>query len=559
MAQIIDQHGNPIPAREIARARFRGRAGGGAQALVGRGGVPFDGADWTSSEMASWRPWLGSPDGEVNPYRDTVVARIRDLVRNDGWAAGTVTRTLDAVIGADFRLSSIPDYRALARRFGAAFDPVWAREFSDAFEQIHRAWATDPARYCDLGRRHSFTQICRLAFRHYLVEGEAVASIPWRPDRVGYGRARWATTVQTIDPDRLSNPNGVMDTETLRGGVELDGDEVPVAYHFRMAHLGDWFAAGKSVQWERLPRETEWGRPIVVHHFDADRAGQHRPVGGIFTPVLARLRMLAKYDQLEVQAAIVNAIFGAYIESPYDPDDIQSALNSDEAMSAYQQERAKFHEDRRLMAGDVRLATLYPGEKINTISSSRPASAFDMFEAAMLRNFAAATGNSYEAVSGDYRGSTYSSARQALLEAWRTLGRRRHEFGAGFCTPIAGALLEEAIDRGEVPLPAGAPDFAEARAEYLRCRWIGPGRGWIDPTKEPEGSRMKMASGLSTLQREAAENDGLDWEENLDQLALEQDAARRRGLNLVFATTGGQQQDPGAAPPERQEREGPRP
>jgi lambda family phage portal protein len=297
---------------------------------------------------------------------------------------------------------------------------------------------------------------------------------------------------------------------------------------------------------------------MIVHHMDDERAGQHRPVGGIFTPVLARLRMLAKYDQLEVQAAIVNAIFGAYVESPYDPEDIQNALSDEDSLSAYQKNRMDFHQDRRLMAGDVRLATLYPGEKINTISSSRPAAAFDMFEGAMLRNIASAVGDSYESVSGDYRGSSYSSARQGLLSAWRTTGRRRVEYGDGFCTPQAGALMEEMFDLGELPLPAGALDFAQARAEYLRCRWVGPGRGWIDPVKEPEGSKSKIAAGLSTLQREAEENDGLDWEENMDQLALEEQAAKDRGLNLTYTVTGGQQTPPAdaeAAAPEREQGE----
>ncbi|MGG5811460.1 phage portal protein [Falsiroseomonas sp. CW058] len=541
-AKIVDQHGREITRGEIARARIRG--------LIGNPGAPYDAADRSSAEMAGWNAVLGSPDTETGPNRDLAVARIRDMVRNDGWAAGTVTRTLDASIGADFRLSAKPDYRALARRFGGAFDVEWAKEFADAAEAAFRAWGEDPCNYGDAEEKHSFSQKARLAFRHYLVEGEALGPIDWMPERVGYGAARYATAMHLVDPDRLSNPNGTMDTLTLRGGVELDARGLaPVAYHIRQAHEAEWWAAGRAVTWQRVPRRTSWGRPSFVHHYDADRAGDHRPVGGIFTPVLARMRMLAQYDRLEVQAAVINAIFGAYIESPFDADDVQKALEEDgdgASISAYQRLRSDFHADNRLSAGSIRLAKLFPGEKVSTISSSRPAGAFDMFEAAMLRNLAVATGNSFETVSANFRGSTYSSARQALLEAWRTLTRRRRDFGRGWATPHYVALLEEMIEHGDVPLPAGAPDFAEARAEYARCRWIGPGRGWVDPTKEPEGSRMKIGAGLSTLEREAEENDGLDWEENLDQLALEQQAAQARGLTLTYTVTGGQQPDQSA-------------
>ena len=290
--------------------------------------------------------------------------------------------------------------------------------------------------------------------------------------------------------------------------------------------------------WDRIERETSWGRPMVVHHFDADRAGQHRPVGGMFLPVLARIRMLAQYDRVELQAAVVNAIFGAYVQSPYDPDDVQAGLTSDD-LSEYQKGRADFHQDRRLSAGNVRIASLYPGEEIKTIASTRPVSAFKEFESAILRNLAAATGTSYELLSQDYTSSTYSSARQSMIEGWRTMGRRRSDFGSGFASPVYVAQHEEAFEKGEFPLPSGAPDFAEARMEYTRCSWIGPGRGWIDPVKEPEGSKMKISAGLSTLERECAENDGLDWEEVLDQLALEKTAIDERGLTLEFGTNPG--------------------
>jgi lambda family phage portal protein len=538
MVAIIYPDGKPITRGDVQIAR--------ARAMVGGGVTPYDASDQASPEMAGWMPWLGSPDTETTPYRDISVSRIRDLVRNDGWASGTVTRTMDAVIGADFRMASIPDYRALSLRFGSKFDAQWAKEFSDAYEAGWRAWAYDPSRWCDIERMRSFPQISRLAFRHYLVEGETIAAIPFRPDRIKPGRARYATCVHLIDPDRMCNPGfNQMDTLHMRGGVEIDDDGAAVAYHVTRAHRNDYFAAGQTVTWDRIPRETEWGRPMFVHHFDADRAGQHRPIGGIFTPVLARMRMLFQYDRVELQAAIVNAIFGAYIESPFDNEDVQASLEEDEGrdeISQYQKLRNDFHRDRRLHAGNVRLATLFPGEKINTISSTRPASAFDAFEGAMLRNVSTAVGLPYETVSGNYRGSTYSSARQSMLEAWKTLSRRRVDFGSSFCTPIASALLEEMFDNGEMPLPAGAPEFMDARAEYSRCRWIGPGRGYVDITKEVDGARGKMSAGLSTLEKEAADGDGLDWIENLDQLKLEKDEIEARGLNLVFEATGGQQQ-----------------
>lgn len=78
-------------------------------------------------------------------YRDRLAARARDLIRNDGWATAAVMRTVDNVIGPDFRPISKPDYRWLRTVTGIkAFDHRWADEFGQAVEANWRSWANDP-------------------------------------------------------------------------------------------------------------------------------------------------------------------------------------------------------------------------------------------------------------------------------------------------------------------------------------------------------------------------------------------------------------------------------
>lgn len=126
----------------------------------------------------------------------------------------------------------------------------------------------------------------------------------------------------------------------------------------------------------------------------------------------------------------------------------------------------------------------------------------------------------------------YSSARGAMLEAWKTLTRRRDDFATGFAQPILMNFIEELHALGEVPLPAGAPDFITARAGYSRARWMGPGRGWVDPVAEKKGAILGLDAGLSTLEMELAENAGEDWEEILDQRQSEIRACQERGIPL---------------------------
>ncbi len=496
-------------------------------------------ADRLSQELASWNPPLRSADSAWLPERDTVAARVQDLARNNGWASGAMQRFVDQAIGANFRLSYRPDYLALG------LDADWARDFRRSVEARFRQFAEDPRCYCDAAERQPLSGLLGLAFRQRLVDGEALAVAHWfrRPD------TPWATAIQMVDPDRLSTPAGRIENERLRGGVELDPWGAPRAYHIRAAHPGDAYdLSGRAFRWLRIPRKTPHGRVRVVHFFEPERAGQTRGKS-LLTPVIERLQMEHRYSRIELQAALVNAVFAAFIESPMDHTLLEEAL--DTGVSAYQKQRADFHEDRRLTLDGVRIPTLFPGEKFNFSTAARPHAAFGDFERAVLRYIAAAIGQSYEQLAQDWSQTNYSSARAALLESWKFLTARRDAFAGGFARQIFALWLEEEFDSGALDLPDGAPGFWEAFPAWTRCRWIGPGRGWVDPTKEAQAGLMRMDALVSTLEDEAAEQ-GKDWEEILEQAAHER--ARKASLGLP-ETTWTQVEETAASDPDAADRE----
>lgn len=505
-------------------------------ALNAPGGLPYDGASFNTQRLQGWSPALWSGDTVIGPQRDTLVARIRDLVRNDGWATSAVNRTVDNAVGVSFRPISKPDYRALRAISGnTAFDAQWAQEFGNAVDARWRLWANDTHRYNDAERMLTFGQQMSLAFRHLIVDGDALAVLPWLEDRMGYGGARYATCVQLIDPDRLSNPNVLMNTQQIRNGVEIDAMGAPIAYHIREAHQADWWSAADTVSWRRIPREDAAGRPIVCHMYDHQAASQHRGGAGILAPVIERLRMLTRYDGAELDAALVNALFAVYIESPYDHDGTADAFNAGPGTDQLETRlnmQAAWHQGRQVEANGLNPALLFPGESAKTVSAARPASGYRDFQRAVLNNVASGTGLSPQQLSNDWSETNYSSARGAMLEAWKTLSRRRQDFELGFCQPIRIAFLEEAMELDNLPLPRNAPDYALARGAYARAKWLGPGRGWIDPVAEKKGAILGMDAGLSTLEQECAINEGGDWEENLDQRAIEIAAFKARGLAL---------------------------
>lgn len=535
---ILDNRGRVVPAQAIDRIRQRAASGGRGRmgaALSGRGAnfFAYDAANFESQEFGDWFPTTRSPDSEINPNRDRIAARARDLYRNDAWAKGAVGRILDSTIGASYRPVSKPDYRALSL-YSSAFDAVWADEYRRAAEALWRNYAEDLGRWNDVGRRHTVSQQFRLALGHKLVDGESLIVAQWRPDRMEAG-ARYATCFQGVDPDRLSNPYQAPDTRYLRGGVEVDDDEAAIAYHIRRAHQYDTYNAVESTTWARVIREDpEDGWRRVYHDYDADRFGQSRGLS-IFAPVLGRLKMLSKFYGIKLQAETVASAFGIYVTSPFDRDIVQAALddpdNEEAAWSWYQGMRSDLHEDRQMAVNGVRLATLAPGEKIETVAPGGNTGEFSPFTHEMLRGVGQVMGLSGEQVTNDTSDSSWSSMRGGIAEAEKTFIRREQEFQTNTATPMFATWMEEPFARGELPLPRRAPSFAEMRTAYARCNWLGTPRGWVDPVSERQGEVLGMAAGFSTLESVCARQ-GSDWEENLDQRGVEM--RRMKDLGLPF-------------------------
>ena len=176
------------------------------------------------------------------------------------------------------------------------------------------------------------------------------------------------------------------------------------------------------------------------------------------------------------------------------------------------------------------------GDEIEMQTASRDVASFDAFVRANIRLIAASLDVTYEELSMDYSQTNYSSARAAMVHAWAATQSLASVLEAQIVRPYYVAFLEEAFDRGYLTVPAGAPDFYDAIDAYAEAKWIGPGRGYVDPTKEIDAAAARIEAGVSTLEDECADQ-GKDWEEVLDQRARERD--RLRELDLDVATSLG--------------------
>lgn len=499
---LLDQFGRPL-------AHNGWQAGG------------YTGASRTHQDLAAWVPRRHSAASSLPALdRDLLNARIHDQARNDGWASAGIDRLVDNIVGGGWRLNVKLNSRALKLSDAQATD--LAGEIESAFED----YANDSDCWCDAGMRNTFGGLLALAYRHRGMDGESLAVIQYL-DRGG----PWATALQIVDPDRLEQPDWSPETPNFRQGIELGPNGEPVAYHIRVMHPADAFGVNTSfalgpLQFERVPRFKS-GRRVVLHAFEAHRAGQVRGISQL-AAIVKKLRMLGRYDEAELQAAVLNAVMAAFVTSPFDHAELAEAMagGAQNPLNDYVSGRLGYWNDAPpIRMPGVAVNFMYPGEDVKFPKPSHPHAASDVFVRGALRNVASAIGLSYEQLSADWGEVNYSSARAALIEIWRGFTARAAHFCAGFVQPWYVRWFEEAVARGRIVLPAGSPSFRQAKTAWTGALWRMPGRGWVDPLKEAEAAGERIRLGISSLEREAAEQ-GLDWEETLAQKARELARAR---------------------------------
>ncbi len=510
--------------RAVARPRrsgvsARGRASASAAVEPIDAGVAYEGARRSGTFMSRWPVSLQSIDREYFPARHNLVGRTRDQFRNDPIASAGVARKKNAAVGRGWRFSSKPNARALG------IDPKAARELGQLINTEWKLYANSYAFLSDAERKLHFGQQLRVATSHLMQDGEFLAQVVYADDDP---MARYKTCLKLLDPDRLGNPLGRMNGENLRAGVEFNDNEVPIAYHIRERHPRDVGFSAKSLTYQRHSRySTPLGRPNILHGFDPDRAGQTRGITR-FASTLKSFRGFSKFTDATIQAATINALILGYIKSNSGFGAVKESFDVKDLVE-FDKERFGHYENNAIEMGDAILPTLAFDDEIQLATASKDVTQFEPFTRSIIRLIAAALGVTYEELSMDYSQTNYSSARAAMIHAWSDTLALMGTLESHLVKPFFVAWLEEAFDSGRITPPEGAPDFYDAIDAYADGRWLGPGRGYIDPVKEILAASARIDAKISTLEDECAEQ-GKDYEEVLEQQAYERQLKSDLGL-----------------------------
>lgn len=491
---IVDQNGRAFPLRAVRPRHPLGwpMPGSGPRAYV-----PYEAAS-TARERYGWHPPALSADAALLPHLPLMRARSRDAARN-GLGAGIIRTLTDYTVG----------HRGIVRQ--AKLDPELfggneetAREAERQIEAAHRR----RTRRCDLGGRLSWAAQQWLACRTWLVDGDAICNLVMAPDGT--------TRIELIDADRLETPPDKAGNPLVRGGVERDASNVPIAYHIASAHSSDLNVG--AIRWVRLQRFNAIGRPNVLHVFEALGVDQSRgaPYG---TPSLERLDDFAEYIKAKMYQSRSDAMRSYWIKS-------DSAYA--ERVAAGEQDEETGTPIEEVEYGSVNYLRL--GEDVVTPENGRPGTELEVFRGAVQAEIGAANGLTLELVSKDFTKTTWHSARQSSLEVMRTVSKLQGLLIDQLVEPFDDIVCEDAILSGEVPLIPPALYWTDP-VGFLGHKYQAPVRGLVDPPQETKASADAVEAGLSTLADECAAR-GKDWQDVIDQRAREKAYAEAKGVEL---------------------------
>lgn len=491
-----------IVAPVHAARRLHARASMAAFGFATGGGYVSGRTDRKS--MQEFRPWPGSANEDINPGLSTIRARSRDLVRNAPLATGAVNTTVTGVIGSGLAAKPAPDRTFL----GLSEDG--ADQWESRARKLWELWAETAE--CDIEAELNFYDLEDLAFRSTLESGDALA-VHRFVERPG---SMFATRVQLVEADRISNPQHQIDSPQLTQGITVDSEGRTTGYWVQDGHPGDLRILGRGGNWTNVTTYSDTGMRRAWLLFHKRRIGQRRGVPYL-APVIEPFKQLERYTEAELMGALVAAMFTVFIKSERGSGPEISGIDGAEPGARGE-----------LSLGTGLVAELLEGESIETANPTRPNSQFDPFVTSIARQAGVALELPYELVIKHFS-SSYSASRAALLEAWRFFRHRREWVAGHFCTPAYEAVMTESVSRGWLDAP-GFFDDPLVRAAWLGVQWTGDSMPQLDPLKEVNAAAKRVEEGFSTRQRESMELTSTDWEQNHRQREKEERLRREAGF-----------------------------
>jgi lambda family phage portal protein len=431
-----------------------------------------------------------------------------------------------------------------------------AKEWQRKTEAEFKLWASKKEN-CDALGINNFKGQQQLAIKSWLMSGDVFALIKrYEPTPTN----PYSLRIHLIEADRVSTPDkhrgGPLAMSFTTGlnkdngnkiydGVEVDKNGMIAAYHIRSTYPGQ--ITVEKPEWVRVAAYSEkTGLPNILHIMDSERPEQYRGVTYL-AQVIEPLLQLRRYTESELMAALVQSFFSAWIHTETDTSGIPLNEVGPGNVAGIPSENPDGNPDgnpdenpdgisgspNEHGMGPGTVNHLKDGEKVTFGNPNIPTAGFESFVKTLCRLIGAALELPHDVLMKEFNKS-YSASRGALLEAWEAFKMRRQWFVDDFPQPVYEIFLAEAVALGRIKAPGFFTDPL-LRDAWSEARWIGPVQGQLDPTREAKAAIMNVDRGFKTHEQVTTEMGGGDWEENVEQLADENEKLKAAGGGTYMA------------------------
>ena len=477
------------PRRALARAASRGAL----RYIYPRGGG-YEAGKSGKAWAQRYHPGLTSALTALHGDQEQLRNRSRDQVRNSPLAAGAASIMARSVVGRGLRVRPNPDAETLGMTPEQADE--WAMEARRVFER----WSMRDGG-ADVGRNMTFAEMQALVFAGVFEAGDVLVVERYLPMR----GAPYGTCFQLIESEQVCNPSDEMDTQEMASGVRVNTDTGEVmGYYVQFRHPGETYDID---DWYYVPAWDMDGMQRKAWLVFKRRRIDERRGAPWLAPIIESLRQLEQYSEAELQAAVIAAMFTVFLSSEY-PDDnplgFGSQLVGADPDDEDSPQARELKERRQIALAPGSIVKLADHQRVSIADPNRPNAEFTPFVETIWQHIGIALGIPYEVLTMRYQ-SSYSAAKGALAEAWKTFRGHRLWMQEHFCQPAYESVLMEAAAMGEIAVPAAFFTDDSVKKAYCRATWMGDAPAQIDPAKEVEAALLRISGGLSTREREIRE------------------------------------------------------
>lgn len=398
--------------------------------------------------------------------------------------------------------------------------PIWdlipgAKEWTD--DQKTDWMKQTESRYQLWGKRKSISydeSMNRFEQEQYIFEKLLIDGEYFEVYRYSANTKRNPMTIQIIRPEDVRNPIGsvVGKNNFEENGIEYDSRGAAVAYHI-YDHVTQ-----KTVR--VLKMGTRSGRVFVNHV----KLGGNRRGVGIIANMITELMKLGDYEVLELQAAVVNALYAVWVETPAGEDGlptISTGIGSDAQQSTTEITFEDWDRDRANLnykEGGLQIDNLPGGYKIQSHDTKRPNVNFGNFSDQVIKNLSASINMPVSVLMKQFQ-NNYSASRGELILAWYEIEKYR------FNQSLTNDLVYKMWMWGEVVaeriIAPGFTDSENISDAWTNAKWIGNQRPDIDPLRSVKAHIEEQKMAYRTGKQITAERGGGDYDENLVRVGKE--------------------------------------